>query len=141
MYRGDRSRKSTLVEYGFRLPSALDNRPLMFEEYERFPQQRLYISATPAEYEITKARGRVVEQIARPTGLMDPEIIVRPVTYQVDDLLGEIRKRVEKSERVLVTTLTKRMAENLTEYYESLGCAGEIPALRRPHPGVGGDHP
>ncbi len=121
MFRGDRSRKSTLVEYGFRLPSALDNRPLMFEEYERFAQRRLYISATPAEYEITKARGRVVEQIVRPTGLMDPEIIVKPVTYQVDDLLGEIRKRVEKGERVLVTTLTKRMAENLTEYYESLG--------------------
>jgi excinuclease ABC subunit B len=121
MFRGDRSRKTTLVEYGFRLPSALDNRPLMFEEYERFPQQRLYVSATPAEYEITKARGRVVEQIVRPTGLIDPEVIVKPVTYQVDDLLGEIRKRVERGERVLVTTLTKRMAENLTEYYESLG--------------------
>jgi len=121
MFRGDRSRKETLVEYGFRLPSALDNRPLMFEEFERFPQQRLYISATPAEYEITKARGRVVEQIVRPTGLMDPEIVVRPVTYQVDDLLGEIRRRAERGERVLVTTLTKRMAENLTEYYGSLG--------------------
>jgi len=121
MFRGDRSRKETLVEYGFRLPSALDNRPLMFEEFERFPQQRLYISATPAEYEIAKARGRVVEQIVRPTGLMDPEIVVRPVTYQVDDLLGEIRKRAERNERVLVTTLTKRMAENLTEYYGSLG--------------------
>ena len=121
MYRGDRSRKETLVEHGFRLPSALDNRPLMFEEYERFPQQRLYISATPAEYEIAKTRGRVVEQIVRPTGLMDPEIIVRPVTHQVDDLLGEVRKRAERGERVLVTTLTKRMAENLTEYYESLG--------------------
>ena len=121
MFRGDRSRKETLVEYGFRLPSALDNRPLMFEEYERFPQQRLYISATPAEYEIAKARGRVVEQIVRPTGLMDPEIVVRPVTYQVDDLLGEIRRRAARNERVLVTTLTKRMAENLTEYYESLG--------------------
>ena len=93
----------------------------MFEEFERFPQQRLYISATPAEYEITKARGRVVEQIVRPTGLMDPEIVVRPVTYQVDDLLGEIRRRAERGERVLVTTLTKRMAENLTEYYGSLG--------------------
>src|SRR5512145_2851721 len=96
MFRGDRSRKSTLVEYVFRLPSALDNRPLMFEEYERFAQRRLYISATPAEYEITKARGRVVEQIVRPTGLMDPEIIVKPVTYQVDDLLSEIRKRAGK---------------------------------------------
>ena len=121
MFRGDRSRKETLVEYGFRLPSALDNRPLMFEEDERFPHQRLYISATPAEYEIAKARGRVVEQIVRPTGLMDPEIVVRPVTYQVDDLLGEIRRRAARNERVLVTTLTKRMAENLTEYYESLG--------------------
>ena len=121
MYRGDRSRKETLVKYGFRLPSALDNRPLRFEEFERFAQRRIYVSATPADYEMTKARGRVVEQIIRPTGLMDPEIIVKPVTYQVDDLLGEIRKRVEKGERVLVTTLTKRMAENLTEYYESLG--------------------
>jgi excinuclease ABC subunit B len=123
MYRGDRSRKETLVEYGFRLPSALDNRPLRFDEYEAFPQQRIYVSATPAAYELKKARGRVVEQIIRPTGLMDPEISVRPVTHQVDDLLAEIRKRVERRERVLVTTLTKRMAENLTEYYQSLGVA------------------
>ena len=121
MYRGDRSRKETLVNYGFRLPSALDNRPLMFEEYERFPQQRLYISATPAAYELNKAGKHVVEQIIRPTGLMDPEIIVKPVQGQVDDLLGEIRKRAEKGERVLVTTLTKRMAENLTTYYGGLG--------------------
>ncbi len=121
MYRGDRSRKETLVEYGFRLPSALDNRPLRFEEYEAFPQQRIYISATPALYEIGKANGQVVEQIIRPTGLMDPEIIIKPVKQQVDDLLGEIRKRVEKGERVLVTTLTKRMAENLTTYYQELG--------------------
>jgi len=121
MYRGDRSRKETLVEYGFRLPSALDNRPLTFEEFERYPQQRLYISATPAEYELEKAEGRVVEQLIRPTGLMDPEISVKPVTRQVEDLLGEIRKRTEKGERVLVTTLTKRMAENLTEYYQGLG--------------------
>lgn len=121
MYRGDRSRKETLVEYGFRLPSALDNRPLRFDEYEAFPQQRIYMSATPATYELEKARGRLVEQIIRPTGLMDPEISVRPVTHQVDDLLVEIRKRVERRERVLVTTLTKRMAENLTEYYQSLG--------------------
>jgi len=121
MYRGDRSRKETLVKYGFRLPSALDNRPLRFEEYEKFPQQRIYISATPAAYELNKARGRVVEQIIRPTGLMDPEIIVRPVAGQVDDLLAEIRRRVEKKERVLVTTLTKRMAENLSTYYEGLG--------------------
>ncbi len=121
MYRGDRSRKETLVEYGFRLPSAQDNRPLTFEEFEKYPQQRLYISATPAEYELTKAKKRIVEQIIRPTGLMDPEIRVKPVTHQVEDLLGEIRKRVERGERVLVTTLTKRMAENLTEYYQGLG--------------------
>jgi excinuclease ABC subunit B len=121
MYRGDRSRKETLVEYGFRLPSALDNRPLRFEEYEAFPQQRLYISATPSVFEIGKANGQVVEQVIRPTGLMDPEIIIKPVKQQVDDLLGEIRKRVEKGERVLVTTLTKRMAENLTTYYQELG--------------------
>ena len=121
MYRGDRSRKETLVNYGFRLPSALDNRPLMFEEYERFPQQRLYISATPATYELNKAGKHVVEQIIRPTGLMDPEIIVKPVQGQVDDLLGEIRTRAERGERVLVTTLTKRMAENLTTYYGGLG--------------------
>jgi excinuclease ABC subunit B len=121
MYRGDRSRKETLVNYGFRLLSALDNRPLMFEEYERFPQQRLYISATPAPYELKKAEKHVVEQIIRPTGLMDPEIIVKPVQGQVDDLLGEIRTRAERGERVLVTTLTKRMAENLTTYYGGLG--------------------
>lgn len=121
MYRGDRSRKETLVEYGFRLPSALDNRPLTFEEFEKYPQQRLYVSATPAEYELNKAKGRVVEQIIRPTGLMDPEIRVKPVERQVEDLLGEIRRRVKRGERVLVTTLTKRMAENLTEYYQSLG--------------------
>ena len=121
MYRGDRSRKETLVNHGFRLPSALDNRPLRFDEYEEFPQQRLYISATPAEYEIRKARGRVVEQIIRPTGLMDPELAVKPVAGQVDDLLAEIRGRTDRGERVLVTTLTKRMAEHLTRYYEELG--------------------
>jgi len=121
MYRGDRSRKETLVEYGFRLPSALDNRPLRFDEYEVLPQQRICVSATPAAYELKKAKGRVVEQIIRPTGLMDPQISVRPVTHQVDDLLAEIRKRAERGERVLVTTLTKRMAENLTEYYQGLG--------------------
>jgi len=121
MYRGDRSRKETLVNYGFRLPSALDNRPLMFAEYERFGKQRIYVSATPAVYELKKARGRVVEQIIRPTGLMDPEIIVKPVSHQVDDLLAEIRDREKKGERVLVTTLTKRMAENLSAYYGNLG--------------------
>lgn len=120
MYRGDRSRKETLVNYGFRLPSALDNRPLMFQEYEGLQNQRIYVSATPADYERKKAQGHVVEQLIRPTGLMDPEIVVKPVKGQVDDLLGEIRKREKKGERVLVTTLTKRMAENLTTYYEGL---------------------
>lgn len=121
MFRGDRSRKETLVKYGFRLPSALDNRPLTFEEYEALSNQRIYISATPALYEMQKARGVRVEQIIRPTGLMDPEVEVKPAKYQVDDLLEEIRKRIEKRERVLVTTLTKRMAEKLTDYYGGLG--------------------
>lgn len=121
MFRGDRSRKETLVKYGFRLPSALDNRPLTFEEYEALSNQRIYVSATPALYEMQKARGVRVEQIIRPTGLMDPEVEVKPAKYQVDDLLEEIRKRIEKHERVLVTTLTKRMAENLTDYYGGLG--------------------
>ncbi|MGV8058211.1 MAG: excinuclease ABC subunit UvrB [Smithellaceae bacterium] len=121
MYRGDRSRKETLVKYGFRLPSALDNRPLRFEEYEALPNQRIYISATPAVYEMEKAHGVRVEQIIRPTGLMDPEIEIKPALHQVDDLLEEIRQRIKKNERVLVTTLTKRMAENLTDYYAGLG--------------------
>ena len=121
MYKGDRSRKTTLVEYGFRLPSALDNRPMKFEEFESFPKQVLYVSATPSSYELKAVKGEVTEQIIRPTGLMDPEIIVRPATAQVDNLLGEIRQRVDRKERVLVTTLTKRMAEDLTEYYEELG--------------------
>jgi excinuclease ABC subunit B len=121
MYRGDRSRKETLVEFGFRLPSALDNRPLRFEEFEQQLHQAIYVSATPAEYELAKAGGVVVEQIIRPTGLTDPEVEVRPVGTQVDDLLGEIRKREQAGERVLVTTLTKRMAEDLTEYYTDVG--------------------
>lgn len=120
MYRGDRSRKETLVQYGFRLPSALDNRPLRFDEYEAMPNQRIYVSATPAQYEMQKSEGLRVEQIIRPTGLMDPEIEVKPAKHQVDDLLAEIRERIEKNERVLVTTLTKRMAENLTDYYAGL---------------------
>ena len=120
MYRGDRSRKETLVEYGFRLPSALDNRPLNFEEFEATLNQTIYVSATPAGFELSKSSGAVVEQVIRPTGLMDPAIIVRPARTQVDDLLEEIRKRVERKERVLVTTLTKRMAEDLTEYYQDL---------------------
>src|SRR3954465_13031537 len=121
MYRGDRSRKETLVEYGFRLPSALDNRPLQFGEFERLVNQAIYVSATPAEYELQKSEGVIVEQIIRPTGLVDPEVEVRPVAQQVDDLLEEVRKRAAKGERVLVTTLTKRMAEDLTEYYADLG--------------------
>ena len=121
MYRGDRSRKLTLVEYGFRLPSALDNRPLSFEEFEAVIPQVIYVSATPADYEIRKAQGVVVEQIIRPTGLMDPKIHVRPGEHQVDDLLAEIRRRVKRNERILVTTLTKRMAEDLTEHLTDLG--------------------
>ena len=120
MYNGDRARKETLVEHGFRLPSALDNRPLNFEEYEGRAGQSVYVSATPGPYELEKSRGVVVEQIIRPTGLMDPTVEVRPVSGQVDDLLHEIRKRAERKERVLVTTLTKRMAEDLTEYYTEL---------------------
>ena len=121
MYEGDRSRKETLVDYGFRLPSAMDNRPLRFDEWEARQQQAVYVSATPAEYELAQAQGVVVEQIIRPTGLLDPEIEVRPVGSQVDDFLGEIRERVKVGERVLCTTLTKRMAEDLTEYYAELG--------------------
>jgi len=121
MYRGDRSRKETLVEYGFRLPSALDNRPLMFEEFEGRVRQVVYVSATPSDYEMKKGRGRVVEQIIRPTGLSDPSLVVKPAKNQVDDLLAEIQDRVKRKERVLVTTLTKRMAEDLTEYYADLG--------------------
>jgi excinuclease ABC subunit B len=121
MYAGDRSRKETLVEYGFRLPSALDNRPLTFEEFEHRTNQLVYVSATPGPYELTKSAGVVVEQIIRPTGLIDPEVEVRPVKGQIDDLLHEIRARVEKGERVLVTTLTKRMSEDLAEYYAEVG--------------------
>ncbi len=116
MYKGDRSRKETLVEYGFRLPSALDNRPLRFDEFESLAPQCIYVSATPGPYEMAKAGGDVVEQVVRPTGLVDPEVEVRPASTQVDDLLSEIRLRVGAGERVLVTTLTKRMAEDLTEY-------------------------
>ena len=121
MYHGDRSRKENLVEYGFRLPSALDNRPLTFEEFERRTNQVIYVSATPGPYELTKSGGVVVEQVIRPTGLTDPEVEVRPVRGQIDDLLHEIRLRAEKNERVLVTTLTKRMAEDLAEYYTEVG--------------------
>jgi excinuclease ABC subunit B len=121
MYAGDRSRKEVLVEYGFRMPSALDNRPLTFEEFEHRTNQLVYVSATPGPYELTKSAGVVIEQIIRPTGLIDPEVEIRPVKGQIDDLLHEIRARVERGERVLVTTLTKRMAEDLAEYYAEVG--------------------
>jgi excinuclease ABC subunit B len=121
MYWGDRTRKENLVEYGFRLPSALDNRPLSFEEFEARVPQVIYVSATPADYERKQVKGRTVEQIIRPTGLIDPEVEVKPARYQVDDLLGEIQSRIARGERVLVTTLTKRMAEDLTSYYADLG--------------------
>ncbi|TBV82670.1 MAG: excinuclease ABC subunit UvrB [Desulfobulbaceae bacterium] len=121
MYRGDRSRKNTLVEYGFRLPSALDNRPLMFDEFTARINQAIYVSATPGDYELATANGRVVEQVIRPTGLVDPAIEVRPASGQVDDLLAEIRRRARRDEAVLITTLTKRMAEDLCDYYAKLG--------------------
>jgi excinuclease ABC subunit B len=121
MYHGDRSRKEVLVSHGFRLPSALDNRPLTFEEFEHRVNQVVYVSATPGPYELTRSAGVVVEQIIRPTGLVDPEVEVRAIKGQVDDLLGEIRKRVDANQRVLVTTLTKRMAEDLAEYYSEVG--------------------
>ncbi len=136
MFRGDRSRKETLVKYGFRLPSALDNRPLVFEEFEKFMHQVLFVSATPGPYELEKSEGVVVEQIIRPTGLVDPEIVVRPVTGQVDDLLEEIRAQAAAGGRVLVTTLTKRMSEDLTDYLQGLGVRvrylhSDIAALER----------
>ncbi len=121
MYAGDRSRKQTLVDYGFRLPAAFDNRPLKFDEFRSRIGQRIFVSATPGDYELNETGGEIVEQIIRPTGLVDPEVEVRPVHGQVDDLLGEIRKTAAKGFRTLVTTLTKRMAENLTEYFESMG--------------------
>jgi excinuclease ABC subunit B len=136
MYHGDRSRKNVLVDYGFRLPSARDNRPLTFEEFENRVNQIVYVSATPGPYELTKSSGVVVEQIIRPTGLIDPEVEIRPIKGQVDDLLHQIRLRVERNERVLVTTLTKRMSEDLAEYYTEVGvkCAylhSEVSTLDR----------
>ena len=136
MYKGDRSRKTTLVNYGFRLPSALDNRPLKFEEWSKRVHQVVYVSATPAEYELTASEGRVVEQIVRPTGLIDPVLHVRGARNQVDDLYGEIRDRQQRGERILVTTLTKRMAEDLTDYYTDLGLSvrymhSDIPTMER----------
>ncbi|MBP1690967.1 MAG: uvrB [Bacteroidetes bacterium] len=136
MYHGDRSRKVTLVEHGFRLPSALDNRPLTFDEWERMVPQVIFVSATPADYELQKSGGVIVEQVIRPTGLVDPEVEIRPVKNQIDDLLGEIRARAELKERVLVTTLTKRMAEDLTDYLVDIGVKvryihSEVDALER----------
>ena len=136
MYNGDRSRKETLVEYGFRLPSALDNRPMKFEEFESMLDQVIFVSATPADFELERSGGVVVEQIIRPTGLLDPEIEVRPIKGQIDDLIGEIRQRAEKQERVLVTTLTKKMAEDLADYLDKIGVKvryihSDIDALER----------
>jgi excinuclease ABC subunit B len=121
MFRGDRSRKETLVEHGFRLPSALDNRPLRFSEWQERVGHVIHVSATPGDWEIEHSGGVIVEQVIRPTGLLDPKVHVRPTKHQVDDLLGEIRERIARDERILVTTLTKRMAEDLTEYYSELG--------------------
>jgi excinuclease ABC subunit B len=136
MYEGDRSRKQVLVDFGFRLPSALDNRPLRFDEFEMLTGPAIYVSATPAEYEIRRSKGVMVEQIIRPTGLVDPEIVIKPVQGQVDDLLAEIRQRVAQQERILVTTLTKRMAEDLTDYLTEMGVKvrylhSDIDALER----------
>ena len=136
MYNGDRSRKEVLVEYGFRLPSALDNRPLKFEEFEKMVKQVIYVSATPADYELEKSKGAFVEQIIRPTGLIDPEIEIRPIKGQIDDLIDEIRTRANRKERVLVTTLTKKMAEDLSDYLDRIGVQvryihSDIDALER----------
>jgi excinuclease ABC subunit B len=121
MWGGDRSRKENLVKYGFRMPSALDNRPLTFEEFENRIHQAIFVSATPGPYELTKSGGVIVEQVIRPTGLVDPELDIRPIKGQVDDLLKEIRLRIDRNERVLITTLTKRMSEDLAEYYKEAG--------------------
>ncbi|MCX5714192.1 MAG: helicase-related protein, partial [Candidatus Omnitrophica bacterium] len=121
MYAGDKARKEILVEYGFRLPSCLDNRPLKFAEFEKLAQQMVYVSATPAEYELKKSGNKVIEQIIRPTGLEDPQIIIRPIEGQIDDLMREIKARAAKNERILVTTLTKRMSEDLTTYLQEQG--------------------
>jgi excinuclease ABC subunit B len=136
MYHGDRSRKETLVQYGFRLPSAMDNRPLTFDEWSSMVKQIIFVSATPGDFELEKSQGVFVEQVIRPTGLVDPEINVRPSKHQIDDLIAEIRTRAEKKERVLVTTLTKRMAEDLTEYLLNIGIKvryihSEVDALER----------
>jgi excinuclease ABC subunit B len=120
MFKGDRSRKTTLVEYGFRLPSALDNRPLSFDEFEKLAKTRIYVSATPGPYELLKCEGEIIEQVVRPTGLIDPEVIIKPVENQVDDLMMMIREQVEAGHRTLVACMTKRQAEDLTDYYQGL---------------------
>ena len=136
MYNGDRSRKETLVEYGFRLPSALDNRPMKFEEFERMLDQVIFVSATPADFELERSGGVIVEQIIRPTGLLDPEIEVRPIKGQIDDLIGEVRQRAKENQKTLVTTLTKKMAEDLADYLDKIGIRvryihSDIDALER----------
>jgi excinuclease ABC subunit B len=136
MYEGDASRKRTLVEYGFRLPSALDNRPLTFNEFLERSGQKVYLSATPGKYEMEKSKGEFVEQVIRPTGLVDPKVVIKPIKGQIDDLLGEIKIRAERDERVLVTTLTKKMAEDLTDYFVESGIKvrylhSDVDTLRR----------
>ena len=140
MYAGDRARKEMLVDYGFRLPSAFDNRPLNFDEFYSHINQAVFVSATPGDLELQKS-AQVVEQVIRPTGLLDPEITVKPTDGQIDDLISEINLRVEKQERVLVTTLTKKMAEDLTGYLEGYGRPGAVYAPRHRHRGADGDHP
>ena len=125
MYNGDRSRKETLIEYGFRLPSALDNRPMKFKEFENSVNQIIYVSATPADYELNKSKGVFVEQIIRPTGLLDPQIFIRKSKGQVVDMVKEIKKTTQNKEKILVTTLTKKMAEKLTDHLKSIGIRSE----------------
>ena len=140
MYKGDRARKETLVNYGFRLPSALDNRPLRFDEWESLAPQMIFVSATPGPYEKKQQGAAVIEQVVRPTGLVDPAVEIRPASTQVDDLLGEIREVIAREERVLVTTLTKRMAEDLTDYLRRSRCPCALPALGHRHRGAYGNH-
>jgi excinuclease ABC subunit B len=137
MFEGDRSRKQTLVDYGFRLPSALDNRPLKFKEFEALVPQALYISATPGPYELGQTGGAVVEQVIRPTGLVDPDILLLPSAGQVDDLIQRIRDRVKNKERVLVTTLTKKTAEDLSKYLSGTGTVGPISPFGHRNPATG----
>ena len=141
MYNGDRARKDMLVQYGFRMNSAYDNRPLKFDEFSERVNQVVYVSATPSEYEVKKADGLVVEQIVRPTGLLDPDVLVKPVEGQVEDLLAEIQATTEKGYRVLVTTLTKKLAEAADGVLRGGGHKGPLPAFGYRHAGAHGDHP